>query len=89
VRKILDTTSSAQAFAGEFDAVGVVDEAVEDRVGVDCVTDNVVPRSPEGDPVPQQGVTSWILMIGKLDMKLSRTYSASLSNAETSDRTSS
>ena len=34
---------AAQAVAGEFDAMGVVDEAVEDGVGVGGVADDVVP----------------------------------------------
>jgi len=34
---------AAQAFAGKFDAVGVVDEAVQDGVGIGGVADNFVP----------------------------------------------
>ena len=35
--------SLCTSFRGEFDAVGVMDEAVEDGVGVGWVADDVVP----------------------------------------------
>ena len=37
------TAGAAQAFAGKFDAVGVVDDAVQDGVGIGGVADNFMP----------------------------------------------
>ena len=40
---VLFTSGPTHAFAGEFDAVGVVNEAVEDGVGVGRIADDFVP----------------------------------------------
>ena len=40
---VLFSFGPAQAFAGQFDAMGVVNEAVEDRVGVGGIAYNFVP----------------------------------------------
>jgi hypothetical protein len=36
-------SGAVQAFAGKFDAVGVVDEAVQDGVGIGGIADNFMP----------------------------------------------
>ncbi len=35
---------AAQAFAGQVDAVGVVDEPIEDGIGIGRIADHVMPR---------------------------------------------
>jgi hypothetical protein len=40
---VLLCSGPAHAFAGQFDAMGVVNEAVKDRVGVGGIADDLVP----------------------------------------------
>src|SRR3981081_1966007 len=40
---VLFASCPAHAFAGEFDAVGIVNETIEDGVGVSGIADNFVP----------------------------------------------
>jgi hypothetical protein len=37
---------AAQAVAGEIDAVGVVDDAIEDGIGVGRIADQIMPFAP-------------------------------------------
>jgi hypothetical protein len=40
---VLFTAGSPHAFAGKFDPVGVMNEAVQDRIGVGGIGDDLVP----------------------------------------------